>query len=347
MDTRSGCVTWSGVASCGVSVVLFMLSRHEAGRLQQLQSATSLPTLGGVEEFAPEELPMIVAVRGRTGAQEPIISDMTGTASVIAEVMEELSSKTQNERGEWTSESQVVTQQRWEAAWYLTDDSAVRVDVAGSIHAELIKETYEIAKEFRAGQRSVCTRIIDRLTGYQPLGVRKTERCLPVNTPLTVVGEIDRTFTEKGEAKYVIGRPNAGKPFYITSKSVEELRSSIKRVAKSHTWLAIGFGAVGIALLGHRTWKQVKSAMRYRQIRKQLEAEVRSRRETSLPSSIASSSPRTDDGLQPTCIVCWDRPANAAFIPCGHNCVCRRCGYELTRCPICRRQCVVYRIYPL
>ena len=66
---------------------------------------------------------MVVAVRGKAGAQEPIFSEMTSTASVIAEVMEELSSKTQNERGEWTSESQVVQQQRWEAAWFLVTHS--------------------------------------------------------------------------------------------------------------------------------------------------------------------------------------------------------------------------------
>lgn len=113
-------------------------------------------------------------------------------------------------------------------------------------------------------------------------------------------------------------------------------------------WFAYGLGAVSLALLGTRTWRSFKSAMRYRQIRKQLEQDERVRnRESARPASTPSSSPRTDDGGQQTCIVCWDRPANAAFIPCGHNCVCRRCGMELTRCPICRRQCVVYRIYPL
>ena len=70
-------------------------------------------------------------------------------------------------------------------------------------------------------------------SGYQPLGVRKTERCLPVGTPLTVVGELDR-ITEKGETKYVLGRPNSGAPFYITDRSVEDLKSSIKQVARNY-----------------------------------------------------------------------------------------------------------------
>jgi len=68
---------------------------------------------------------MIVAVRGRAGTEAPLVSEMTTTSAVIAEIMEELSSKTQNERGEWTSESQVMQQQRWEAAWYLVISSFV------------------------------------------------------------------------------------------------------------------------------------------------------------------------------------------------------------------------------
>ena len=48
------------------------------------------------------------------------------------------------------------------------------------------------------------------------------------------MGELDRTWTDEGEEKYVIGRPNSGKPFYITQKSVGELQTSIKKVARTH-----------------------------------------------------------------------------------------------------------------
>ncbi|EOD29113.1 hypothetical protein EMIHUDRAFT_456810 [Emiliania huxleyi CCMP1516] len=39
---------------------------------------------------------------------------------------------------------------------------------------------------------------------------------------------------------------------------------------------------------------------------------------------------------QPECIVCWDAPATHIFVPCGHQCVCERCGAKLERCPKCR-----------
>lgn len=185
-------------------------------------------------------------------------------------------------------------------------------------------------------------------SGYQPLGVRRTERTLAVDTPLTVVGELDHSVTDLGESRYVIGRPNCGSPFYITDRDIEELKDSVQKVVRSHTWLAVGFGAVGVALLGTRTWKHVKSAMRYRQIRKQLEKDVRLRARDVAQTETKPVAPVLEEARKPSqCIVCWDRPADAAFIPCGHNCVCRRCGLELNRCPVCRKHCSVYRIYPL
>jgi len=47
MDVQGGYITWSGVASCGVSVILYLLSRRESVRLRQIQNTLALPTLGG------------------------------------------------------------------------------------------------------------------------------------------------------------------------------------------------------------------------------------------------------------------------------------------------------------
>lgn len=169
-----------------------------------------------------------------------------------------------------------------------------------------------------------------------------------MDTPLTIIGEVDRTETESGESRFVIGRPNSGSPFYITNRSVEDLRESIDKVVRSQRWLAVGFGAMGFAILGAKTWKNFRSMLRYRHIRKQLETEVRLRSRELAQNDAKTELPLMEEARKPSkCIVCWDRPADAAFIPCGHNCVCRRCGLELTRCPVCRKQCSVYRIYPM
>jgi len=48
----------------------------------------------------------------------------------------------------------------------------------------------------------------------------------------------------------------------------------------------------------------------------------------------------TENGL---CVVCWDRCANYAVIPCGHLCLCANCSTENVRhlngkCPVCTRR---------
>ncbi|CAM9393489.1 unnamed protein product [Lampetra fluviatilis] len=46
------------------------------------------------------------------------------------------------------------------------------------------------------------------------------------------------------------------------------------------------------------------------------------------------------------CVVCMHGPRQAAFIPCGHYCVCEVCATLLCECPLCRRPCEnVIRIY--
>ena len=55
------------------------------------------------------------------------------------------------------------------------------------------------------------------------------------------------------------------------------------------------------------------------------------------------------------CVICLDRSATHAFIPCGHRCVCDRCGSvsrltmlagDTTKCPLCReRSTQVLRIF--
>lgn len=36
------------------------------------------------------------------------------------------------------------------------------------------------------------------------------------------------------------------------------------------------------------------------------------------------------------CVVCLDRTATHAVIPCGHRCVCEECETLVSTCPMCR-----------
>ena len=47
----------------------------------------------------------------------------------------------------------------------------------------------------------------------------------------------------------------------------------------------------------------------------------------------------------PECVVCFERARAVAFVPCGHFCVCSKCGQRLDECPICRKSTRKQRIY--
>lgn len=51
-----------------------------------------------------------------------------------------------------------------------------------------------------------------------------------------------------------------------------------------------------------------------------------------LPQPEKKSKPKEDTG----CVICMDKAAMMAFIPCGHLCCCSGCAVSVKECPICR-----------
>ncbi|GMH38368.1 hypothetical protein BSKO_06252 [Bryopsis sp. KO-2023] len=339
-------MTWGGVASCSLSAVLYLFARHEGKKAKVLEAARPVDSVADIMQLVGL-IPLLIAIRGKAASDDPVQAEITGTSSVLAEVTEELSALKQNDKGDWLPDSQLIRKQKWETNWFLTDPTKSKVHVENSLGADLLRGTMLVtAQEYREGNRSMYSKLVDRLTGYRPLGVRKTERVLPVDAVVTVVGELAHSL-EDDQHRLVIRRPQTdGGPFYITRQTFEGLHASLSRVATTCKLLAMGFGILGVAMLGSQAYKRVKAHVRYRQIRKQFEEDERRRRQRQMNGEDVADV--IDEGQQAgKCIVCWDNPANAVFIPCGHLCICLSCSAHgtLNRCPVCRKRSTVHRVY--
>lgn len=62
---------------------------------------------------------MLIAIRGKAGSDRPIISEITSTAAVLAEITEELSALKQNEKGDWLPDNYIIRNQKWETEWFI------------------------------------------------------------------------------------------------------------------------------------------------------------------------------------------------------------------------------------
>jgi hypothetical protein len=137
--------------------------------------------------------------------------------------------------------------------------------------------------------------------------------------------------------------------------------SSTSRVYK---YAALGFGAVGMALIMRkllvrlaRSWRDLQTRRRLEQIREQRKAE-QSRRSAALvlaadrlveaPGAAQHDDNDDADGaerMSGTCVVCIDKPVQMVFTSCGHMCCCEGCGMRLMRCPVCRLRGSPIKVY--
>lgn len=146
---------------------------------------------------------------------------------MLIENKEEFTALKQNERGMWMPETKIIEDWRTKTPWYITDGH-VQLGVESCTSAWHLDRILATSRQFKEGASSTYKKVLDRLSGYQPLGVLTTEKSLPVGAIVTVVGELTKSFEADGGM--VIQKPTNtidGDPFFITNQSFEELSRSV------------------------------------------------------------------------------------------------------------------------
>jgi Zinc finger, C3HC4 type (RING finger) len=63
------------------------------------------------------------------------------------------------------------------------------------------------------------------------------------------------------------------------------------------------------------------------------------------PDCEASSMADSESMLDDRCSLCYEQPLDCVLVPCGHQMCCSQCGKQLRRCPVCKVDCSVQRVF--
>ncbi|GLC35811.1 hypothetical protein PLESTB_000496700 [Pleodorina starrii] len=181
-----------GLASLGVSAALFQLANIQDGRIFELDRAQVLETLASVCRLDPM-LPLLVAVRGRITCREPTTCHLSGAPAVMRELVEEEVYFKEHPSGRTTQECFEVRREQEQREPFLEDRTG-RIRLENLQHAAGLSGVMEVKQEFQHAnilQGTLLQAVLSKaLKSMVKHGVRITERYLPMDTAVTVVGEL-------------------------------------------------------------------------------------------------------------------------------------------------------------
>lgn len=344
-------MAWGGVLACASGLAFHWLSTtsgRDATSLQAVKRVPKLRDLGRMLQGTKSGTPLLVAVSGRVGSEQPISCENSSLRGVIVEEISEQFFLKHNDAGAWVQDSAFLIRNVKTTPWYIEDDSA-RAYVVGARGAAGLE--LPVATEvFEDTGRNVMRGTLDYLQGIKVLGVKRVEKVLPVGAAMTVVGEA--VCDDRGTLS--LQRPSGGGPFFVSQRSLEQLSASLGLISRWCRWLSWGCAATGGVLLLGRLLQQAVERRRRAAIRRRvLEAEAaaaaarepdqsegdhRADVETSDAAKDDPTDPNAPAQLPDICVICLVEKYNSVFVPCGHMCCCVHCGAQLTQCPLCRRR---------
>jgi E3 ubiquitin-protein ligase MUL1 len=343
-----------GAASCAIAGVLAAVGLAKGRQARALQGVVYVENLSELKHLL-SAVPLLIAVVGRVLAPKPLKCELSSGEGAIVELREDKKSE-RLATSVWVADSSPLRKVVREAEWALGGEGG-EVPVVDGRRAtgDYLQTSGDV---FLPAQEGVVEQVLGQLAGHKTLGVRRSERFLPVGTVLTAVGEaylsVDHPGAFKGAPRVggrmlVLGAPQKG-PFLLSRQRLPDMIASAQAGSRLCGVLAAWFGGIGAGMLAvsasHRVWVWHRERTTRRRVRDVVEQRARAaaaaRRSDGGRSSAAGGAAGGREGdkeARSLCVVCLERPCELIFPACGHLCVCAACGARdaaLARCPICR-----------
>lgn len=213
---------------------------------------------------------------------------------------------------------------------------------------------------------ALALQVIGQLAGHKSLGVRRSERFLPIGSAVTAVGELRAVVDHPGAFKgafrsngkvYVLQAPQKG-PFLLSRQRLPDMIAAAEGTSKWAGGLALWLVAAGSSMLlaaaAHKAWVRHKEKRARERV-----AAARLRRTTEARAAAAGAAingaqaraaggPEAAEEPRSLCVVCLERECEMVFPACGHLCTCEQCTAgepPVARCPICRSGVKPIRVF--
>ena len=322
------------------------LRRLQRDQLERLPAGASGAKLADLREGLAGKLPQVVVVTGKAHTGEAMRAEggsKEGPEGVVLQTLvENYWIKANASTGQWDREASTVADYTLESPWWLADGSGFCVPVVDAKTADRL-DLVKVYESFDSPAGSnLMKQSLDYMRGLKLLGSRKRQYMLPVDTPLTVVGELFeagstplKTLDRKDFGGWagnprglVIGQPtgkNRRLPFIVSQKPLPELLAELSALSRRFYWTGAALGALSALLSVRQVLAHFRMRRRVALFRAQM-AEARQELEEG----------DADLDTEELCVVCLAKPYDTVFPRCGHLCVCQGCAFRMGRCPICR-----------
>jgi len=332
MTSTADALHLPGACLCGLGVGLALLA-HRSGRDASRLAAEPPMTLS---ELRATRLPRVVCCTGRCGSDKPLRCEHATVTAVATELDVTALVLQRNPTGEWHHLAVPLSRSSKVTPFYIDAGGRVNVSSAPARGPRLVTvyDSFEAAQE---GSFPLIHSASAFLRGLQPRGTRTTERAIPVDTQLTVIGEAH----EMADGVIEL-RPPEDRPFIVTTLSHGALCAELGAVSSLLATLAAAALMTGAALVGRRLWLRLRGARRAADLQRRAMEAARLR---ALAKDGTVDEAAAEAAAALLCVLCIEAERDTVFQACGHLVACRSCAARLPHCPICRTRGPVLRVF--